>query len=131
MTAPGAVYERSRKKDRNARFSSRFGWLISRDRAVPDGRARLCPGSQGPGPATDIPLISAGGAVDCGSLADGQHSHKSFGGKPRPVSAFGRDWPMRILLLGVPYRSSPRPHGQNVPVVEGPLGNSVGAIGWP
>jgi hypothetical protein len=82
-------------------------------------------------PAAEIPLCSAGLVVDCGSLAVGHHLHESIGGKPRPVPASGRDRPARILLLGVPCRSARRPRGQSASAAEGPLGNSVGAIGWP
>jgi hypothetical protein len=82
-------------------------------------------------PAAETPLSSAGTVVGCGSLAAGHHSHESIGGKPRPVPASGCDRPARILLPGVPCRSPQRPHGQSVSEAEGPLGNSVGAIGWP
>jgi hypothetical protein len=38
--------------------------------------------------------------VDCGSLADGQRSHETFGGKPWPVPAFGRDGLLVSSSLG-------------------------------
>src|ERR1700712_3779925 len=43
--------------------------------------------------AAEISSFAAGVDVDCGSLADGQHSYETFGGKLRPVPAFGRDRP--------------------------------------
>src|SRR6195952_311648 len=43
--------------------------------------------------AAEISSFAAGVDVDCGSLADGQHSYETFGGKPRPVPALGRDRP--------------------------------------
>jgi hypothetical protein len=43
--------------------------------------------------AAEIPPFATGADVDCGSLADGQHSYETFGGKPRPVPASGRDRP--------------------------------------
>jgi len=39
------------------------------------------------------PAVRAGADVDCGPLADGQHSYETFGGKPRPVTASGRERP--------------------------------------
>jgi hypothetical protein len=52
-------------------------------------KASRCP--RGMRPAADTPLVTAGDVVGCGSLADGQRSHETFGGKPRLVSVFGRD----------------------------------------
>jgi hypothetical protein len=49
--------------------------------------------SEKDGVAAKIPSLAAGTDVDCGSLADGQHSYETFGGKPRSVTAYGRDRP--------------------------------------
>ena len=48
----------------------------------------------------EAPLNSAGTDVGCGSLADGHHSHQKLGGKPRSVTAFGRDGPLESSSLG-------------------------------
>jgi hypothetical protein len=45
------------------------------------------------GVAAEILPLAAGTDVDCGSLADGQHSYETFGGKLRLVTASGRDLP--------------------------------------
>lgn len=59
---------------------------------------RVCGGSTGRAArkgdaAAQIPPFATGADVDCGPLADGHHSYETFGGKPRPVSAFGRERP--------------------------------------
>jgi hypothetical protein len=59
---------------------------------------RVCGGSTGRAArkgdaAAQIPPSATGADVDCGPLADGHHSYETFGGKPRPVTAFGRERP--------------------------------------
>lgn len=61
-------------------------------------QGRVCGGSTGRAvrkddAAAQTPPLATGANVDCGLLADGQRSYKTFGGKPRPVTAFGREWP--------------------------------------
>lgn len=61
-------------------------------------QGRVCGGSKGRAArkgdvAAEIPPFATGADVDCGLLADGQRSYKTFGGKPRPVTAPGREWP--------------------------------------
>jgi hypothetical protein len=43
--------------------------------------------------AAQTPPLATGTDVDCGLLADGQRSYETFGGKPRPLSASGRERP--------------------------------------
>ena len=61
-------------------------------------QGRVCGGSTGRAArkgdvAAKTPPLATGADVDCGLLADGQRSYKTFGGKPRPVTAPGREWP--------------------------------------
>jgi hypothetical protein len=43
--------------------------------------------------AAETPPFATGADVDCGLLAGGQRSYETFGGKPRPLPAFGRERP--------------------------------------
>ena len=59
---------------------------------------RVCGGSKGRAArkgdaAAQTPPFATGADVDCGLLAGGQRSYETFGGKPRPVTASGREWP--------------------------------------
>lgn len=54
---------------------------------------------------------------------------KTFGGKPKPVPAFGRDWVEGILHLRGVSCTVATPYGHRNCVWDQPVGNSVGAIG--
>jgi hypothetical protein len=81
--------------------------------------------------AAEILPLAAGADVDCGSMADGQHSYETFGGKLRLVTASGRDRPWASSSLAAYIVVRKRLRGPSVSMVDGGLGNSVGANGWP
>jgi len=71
---------------------------------------RACGGSKGRAArkgdaAPETPPLATGADVECGLLADGQRSYETFGGKPRPVAASGREWPWASSSLA-PYTSA-------------------------
>lgn len=81
--------------------------------------------------AAKTPPLAAGADVDCGQLAGGQRLHETFGGKPPPVTAPGRErrWASPSLAPHTPVRKGPRAGAS--PRWKGGLGNSVGANGCP
>jgi hypothetical protein len=64
-------------------------------------------------------------------LADGYRLSQIFGGRPLPVTAFGRDRSRVPSTRGVHVAGCGGPLGPIVIAADRPLGNSVGAIEWP